>query len=176
MTFTDYTGRLFISALLITLATFYTVYAMPIVVWVKIDKTPLLESPFYRAKVIEKLAFGDELTVKNEVGKYYLVTTKKGKSGYVERLRATDVKPEEKQDGGSASDLFGALTGMTRSAKVKESSGSHSVRGLKAGGAAGGGATAKEASHSLKIMEINGVTKANLDAFASVGKVGRYAR
>ena len=163
----------------VTLAA-HPVYAKQRVVFVTLDKTPLLTSPALDAKSSATLSAGAKLVVNKKNGKFYSVTTVSGKKGYVLRFRTSPKKPKVASTSSSSSssddDPFGGLEDLTRTAKVDESSSSHSVRGLKEEGSKGAGATAEEATKSLDVMEKSGTSGAELNKFQREGGVGDYAR
>ena len=164
----------------ITLAA-HPVYAKERLVFVTLDKTPLLTSPALDAKASATLSAGAKVVVKSEKGKFFYVTTTSGKKGYVLRFRTSPKKPKVASTSSSSSssdddDPFGGLEDLTRTAKVDESSSSHSVRGLKEEGSKGAGATAEDATKSLDAMEKSGTSGAELNKFQKEGGVGDYAR
>ena len=180
----DYKKRatLFFLSLVLSAITLiaHPAFAKDRVVYVTLDKTPLLTSPTFDAKASATLSAGAKVVVKKEKGKFYYVTTKNGKKGYVLRFRTSTKKPKGASASSSGSadddDLFGSLEGMDRTAKVEESSSSHSVRGVRSDNSKGGGATDEEAKSSFATMERSGVSGSALERFQKEGKVGKYAR
>lgn len=148
-------------------------------VYAKRNHTKILSAPSGVSTVLTRVRAGEPLRVIGKKGNYYRVKTGKGITGYVFRLRVTDIRPLKALSTGDEDDLgLGEVSsGGNRVVKLEESEASHSIRGLrKRNPNAGAGTTNLEAKESVRKMERFKVNRSELKNFQREGKVGGYAR
>lgn len=169
----------------IVLLAFITLVFAPGAAWcetmyVKPDKASILSKlPGAGSKEIATVHRGDPVTILKKTGKYYRVKTSKGVVGYILGLRLTATKIGGGPDGvaDDLDQLFGALEGDRRTAKMDERSSSHSIRGLKRKNAPGrSSVTKRQAENYVNRMEKFSVSYKEAAIFQKEGKVGAYAR
>jgi len=138
-------------------------------VWVSSSGTSLNAEASAFSKKLAPVEKGAKLTVLEEQGKWYRVSTEKGDYGWIYRGKVSDQKPEEESGG-----LFGALDGGITADTADTS---RSIRGLspeaeeyaKATGAPEENKKALDAVLEIKISD------KEIAEFLKKEKIGEYA-
>ena len=125
------------------------------------------------SKTVEALPAGSEVTVLEDAGKWYRVSTAAGAEGWIYRGHVSETPPAEETTGSGG--LFGSVAASGIESGAADTS--RSVRGLSAeteqyANNAGSPQAARDALDQVTALQI---TPEELEQFLAQGRIGEYA-
>ncbi len=140
--------------------------------YVKKSGTKLQAEASAKSKVVQKLAKGTAVEVKEKSGKFYKVSVS-GAEGFVFKFKLTSKQPEKKAAGGGLLDILGD----NQKIAAKESTSASSIRGLSPMSEehAKKKGVSKEDIQAVKQMEDFKVSAEEVEAFLAERKLGEYS-